>query len=96
MDLQAELEDHGEEAIVADSLVKVQEIMSQHSFSWAVLDLNLGETSSIPIAEELSDAGTRICFVTGSDIPSDVLKRLDATLLTKPVDMQDLIALIKS
>lgn len=96
MDLQAELEDHGYEAIIADSLAKSREARSHHSFSWAVLDLNLGQTSTMPIAEELLNAGTKICFMTGSDVPQDTLKRLDATLLSKPIDMKDLIGLIKS
>ena len=95
MDLQAEIEDHGKVAVVADSLEKTREAMSLHTFSWAILDLNLGKTSTMPVAEELAAAGTKICFVTGSDIPDDALNELDAKLLIKPIDLQHLVDLIK-
>ncbi len=96
MDMQAAIEDHGELALIADNLEETREIMSQNRFSWAFLDLNLGKTSTLPIAEELSVAGTKICFVTGAEVPQDTLKRLDAKLLTKPIDMQHLLDLLSS
>jgi len=91
MDLQAELEDRGEVAVVAASYDEMRLAISHQTFTWVLLDLNLGKNSVLPMAEELHAAGTKICFLTGSDVPKVVLDRLDATLFSKPVNLKDVM-----
>lgn len=88
LDMRLELEDNGFNVVVASNLEAARNLLPERKFRWALLDLSLGKKSTLPIAEELHKRGTRICFVTGSDISRETLDRFDATLFAKPVDVK--------
>src|SRR3546814_18713393 len=67
--LRRSFERRGYEALVADSLEQMQEILKTHSPSHAVVDLKLGGASGLACVEALHapDTGMLIVVVTGYD-----------------------------
>lgn len=92
MDLQEEMQSIGAQTVIAETSDELSDALAQHRFDWALLDFNLGNTSTLTAAEQLNAAGTKVCFVSGSDIPAEVLQRLDARLFAKPVHLASLRA----
>ena len=62
----------------------------QSGVDCAVLDLNLGGTTSYPVADELSERGIPFVFVTGYDREAVDRRYCKIPMLQKPVDDQSL------
>jgi len=66
LQLESELAERGYRIVgPAQSLEEGLDLTRSERFDAAVLDINLGEESSLPIAEELAAAGTPFAFMTG-------------------------------
>jgi light-regulated signal transduction histidine kinase (bacteriophytochrome) len=55
----------GEKVVIASSIAEAQTAMAQGSFSFALLDVNLGAENSLPVARRLLAGGVPIAFGTG-------------------------------
>lgn len=53
------------EVVLASHIADARTAIREHSFDFALLDVNLGSETSIPIANELSELGVPFIFVTG-------------------------------
>ena len=76
-DLEAMLHDLGiADVVVAASLEDARGEAARRSFDVYLLDINLGDTTSIPLAEELVAAGKPVMFTTGygevTDLPESM------------------------
>ncbi|WP_417669715.1 HWE histidine kinase domain-containing protein [Roseibium sp.] len=76
---------------VADGLAALEET----SFGLAVLDINLGEETSLPIADRLSELGTPFIFASGYGDTGGLPERFqDCIVLTKPYTLENLEACV--
>ncbi|MEZ6014797.1 MAG: PAS domain S-box protein [Planctomycetota bacterium] len=93
--LRDELELSGFEVVgPAGTLARAQELASSVPFGVALLDLDLAGESSAPLGRELLDRGVRVILLTGYG-PQDIPEGLGAArLLSKPVDMDELLAVL--
>jgi len=61
----------------------------------AILDVNLGEETSLPVAERLADLGVPFLFATGYGEQLDLPDRFAAVpIAQKPYNVRDLSALV--
>lgn len=94
MDVEASLEDHGLSSVVttasaAEALEKLRAAVPDV----AVLDVNLGEETSIPVAEELTRRGIPFVFATGYGDGSMIPQDFSAVpVVRKPYEVDALIA----
>ncbi|MDQ0316478.1 HWE histidine kinase domain-containing protein [Amorphus orientalis] len=98
LDVEAGLEDQGVESIVtAASASEALEKVRARLPDVAVLDVNLGEETSIPVAEELTRRGVPFLFATGygdgSMIPSDFAA---VPVVRKPYETDALITALSA
>lgn len=98
MNTEALLLDLGVEQVqtaanVAEALV----IIEKTRIDLAILDYNLGEENSLPVAERLSAAAVPIVFASGFDEALDLPASLgDVRLLKKPYSFDDLEQIIRA
>lgn len=87
MDAAMEIEDWGHECHVAYDLDTAMEMLTEIPFDAALLDYDLGDHTSLPIAIELSDREMPFAFVTGRDV-GEISRKLgiEPIVFTKPVD----------
>lgn len=85
MDGEDALRDLGAEVMTAASVGRAREAIALHAFDMAVLDFNLGNETSLPIADLLADRGIPFLFATGYGDGLDLPDRFgDIVLLKKP------------
>jgi DNA-binding response OmpR family regulator len=97
LQLESELTERGYRSVgPAQSLEEGLDLTRSERFDAALLDINLGQDSSLPIAEELTAAGTPFAFMTGySDtllIPPH-LRTIPA--IRKPFQVESLLGLLQ-
>ncbi|HWV13492.1 MAG TPA: HWE histidine kinase domain-containing protein [Sphingobium sp.] len=85
MDGEDALRDLGAEVITAASVGRAREAIALHQIDFAVLDFNLGNETSLPIADLLAERGVSFLFATGYGDGLDLPARFgEVTLLKKP------------
>ncbi len=88
MDFRMEAEEQDIGHIVTVSTVsKALEKLAADRFDWGILDLNLKDGVTYPIADQLAAQGANICFISGSEIPPDMISKYGAAVFQKPVSM---------
>ncbi len=79
------------EVRVAHSVAEALALIEAAQFDLAILDLNLGHETSLPVAHRLSQDDVPIIFATGFDEPLDLPPALrGARMLRKPYSFADL------
>jgi len=74
---------------------EAQRAIEQHDIGFAMLDINLGDETSEPIAHLLRDQGIPFVFATGyGESPFDTGLFGNVPTLTKPYSERDLLAAI--
>lgn len=72
---------------LANNVAQALRLIGQNSYEFALLDVNLGNESSQPVAEELRALGTPYAFSTGyGEVPWAKGTRSQAPVVTKPLD----------
>lgn len=86
LDIQSGLAALGAEPVhLAIDMAKANQILDAHKIVVAILDVNLGRETSIPLAERLEADGIPFVFSTGYGEGEPVLKRFNkAAILSKP------------
>jgi len=83
------------EVRVAGSVVQALGHLDAMRFDLALLDLNLGDETSLPIALRLTEEGVPIVFVTGFGDDLELPEQLRGTpVLKKPYNYSDLEAIL--
>lgn len=89
LDMSLTLEERGVDTFPpAATVEKAFELIDTDDVSFAFLDFNLGDETSVPIADALSERAIPFIYVTGQ--PEHILddnKAPKAPILPKPVDM---------
>ena len=85
MDGEDALRDLGAEVVTVASVGRAREAIDLHAIDFAVLDFNLGNETSLPIADMLAENGVSFLFATGYGDGLDLPERFSGiTLLKKP------------
>lgn len=85
MDGEDALRDLGAEVVTAASVGRAREAITSQRIDFAVLDFNLGNETSLPIADLLAENGVSFLFATGYGDGLDLPDRFgQVTLLKKP------------
>jgi DNA-binding response OmpR family regulator len=84
LDTQAELQALGVEVVWVRTLADGVDAAGAGSFHAALLDLRLGDDSSVPLAELLADKGVPVAFLTGYQGNAMPAAFQDAPVLRKP------------
>lgn len=93
MELDVVLQDYG--AVVVGPMYTVAETLAALAngpVDAAVLDVNLGQESSEPVADRLADAGTPFLYLSGHDAGRLPERHRDRPLVAKPFVERDLLA----
>lgn len=92
MDCESLLEELGAaEVLTGASLQQAEMLANSATVDFAILDVNLGSESSLPLAEELSHAGVPFVFATGYGEVAAISERFTHTpVVTKPYTRDDL------
>jgi DNA-binding response OmpR family regulator len=89
MDLEESLIEEGYEVIgVARSVEEAEKILQTRTPDYALLDYNLGDRTSAPIARKLADLGVKFAYVTGQIsrfLEDDKVPA--APIFSKPIDL---------
>ncbi|MCJ8139289.1 HWE histidine kinase domain-containing protein [Falsirhodobacter halotolerans] len=94
MDVEAMLEDAGFQTIsLASNVNDALALVESGVVELAVLDVNLGRETSLPVAEALHARGIPFVFATGYDEGSALPKHMrDVQVVRKPYDQGNLVA----
>ena len=85
MDGEDALRDLGADVVTAASVGRAREAIDLNAIDFAVLDFNLGNETSLPIADMLAENGVSFLFATGYGDGLDLPDRFSGiTLLKKP------------
>ncbi|MXO86961.1 GAF domain-containing protein [Altererythrobacter aurantiacus] len=97
LDVQDCLEEAGVARVeVASTVTQALGMLKDHEFQFAILDFNLGSTSSEPVAKALREKGVPFVLATGYGDLDEKLKELGAKkLLTKPYGKQEVTQLLE-
>jgi CheY-like chemotaxis protein len=88
---QTVLEDLGIGPVTAvNGIDEAAEAIDSESFDIAVLDVNVGGTSSIGLARKLIQDGCRVVFATGYSFDPKLFDGLECQVLRKPYEEGDL------
>ncbi|MFT4096977.1 MAG: HWE histidine kinase domain-containing protein [Rhodoblastus sp.] len=92
MDCESLLEELGAvEVLTSASLQQARAALAAKTVDFAILDVNLGSESSLPLAEELARAKTPFAFATGYGEIAAISQRFPhVPVVTKPYTRQDL------
>ena len=95
MDLQMQLEDAGWRVIgPAGTVTEADHVLDGESPVFALLDVNVGDETSFALAKRLSNAGTKVIFLTGKT-RGMLPKGLNAMrVLQKPLQRDELLRVI--
>ncbi|WP_162150924.1 response regulator [Ahrensia sp. 13_GOM-1096m] len=89
MDLEESLIEEGYHVIgVARSVEEAEQILQNQTPDYALLDYNLGDKTSVPIARKLANLGVKFAYVTGQlarFLEDD--KVPTAPIFSKPIDL---------
>jgi DNA-binding response OmpR family regulator len=95
LEIAAELEESGFSVVgVAPSVGQALHIFSVHGCDVAVLDVNLGDETSAPVAALLADKGIPFVAVTGYSVDQCPAEFATVPLLRKPYRTDSLVAAI--
>lgn len=94
MDVEAMLEESGFRHVsLARNVAQALDLIAAGKVELAMLDVNLGSETSIPVAEELRRLGIPFVFATGYDENSALPDTMrDVLVVRKPYDSDNLIA----
>jgi CheY-like chemotaxis protein len=82
-----------EDCHVCSTVRGAQDIIAAHPISFALLDIDLGEETSEPIAATLRSRGTPFIFASGyDDFPELDQALADVPVVTKPYTSSDIAA----
>ncbi|RYI18345.1 MAG: response regulator [Acetobacteraceae bacterium] len=81
-------------AAVASTVAEALARTGDTDFDIALLDLNLKNENSLPVAQALRDAGKRFVFATGYDGLPAGSGFTDAPVISKPYRIEQLAAII--
>lgn len=97
LDLQRMLEDHGYQVVgPAATIGEAAKLLTMHRIDAALLDVNIGGTPILTIAEELVLDGTPVVFYTGYGKAGDLGGRFpNAQVLTKPASEAEIAQAIE-
>jgi len=71
-------------------------LIDRHLPDFAVLDINLGQETSFPVAQRLLDTGVRFAFGTGYGEEADLPDALRGTpVLKKPYAADQVVAMVR-
>lgn len=81
----------GVECLVASDCESADSILQSRPCSCALLDFDLKQENSVPIAQQLATQGTPFCFVSGRS-KQEILAAtgFDAPVFTKPVNYAEI------
>ncbi|WP_045389138.1 HWE histidine kinase domain-containing protein [Falsirhodobacter sp. alg1] len=98
MDVEAMLEESGFQRIsLARNVAQAMDLIKGEGIELAMLDVNLGQETSIPVAEELRARGIPFVFATGYDEGSALPEGMrDVTIVRKPYDIDNLVQALTS
>lgn len=92
MDMEIEFSDRGYSVVaVAPTVSAACEILKHSAPDFAILDYNLGDNTSVPIARKLDEADIPFVYVTGR--PEAVARdeeAPDAPIYSKPVNFDEI------
>ena len=95
LEIAAQLEESGFAVVgVAPSVRQALHIFSVHGCDVAVLDVNLGDETSAPVAALLADKGIPFVAVTGYSVDQCPAEFATVPLLRKPYRTDSLVAAI--
>lgn len=91
------LEIGAQEVIVAKTVAEAQSCCDRHEFDFALLDLNLGNETSISVANRLQSAKVPFAFASGLDDRNQLPPTLGHyPILRKPYLLADLERTVRS
>jgi DNA-binding response OmpR family regulator len=97
VDLDLTLSELGHVTWVASNVRLAAEHIADHELDVSILDVSLDDgESAFTIAEELTKGGIPFIFLTGRSRRSLPSKFSGAPLLSKPYDLKQLVAVLKS
>ena len=79
----------------APSVAKAKRLLAAGDVDAAVLDVNLGEENSFPVAQELQDRGVPFLFSTGYDSADIPAEWKHVTVAMKPLRPALVVALLR-
>lgn len=89
--MQDELQERGFTVLApAATIDEARALLQTTTPAVAVLDVNLGDEQVYPLIPELREAGVPIVLLTGHDAASIPGEFADLSIMTKPVDLDDL------
>lgn len=91
MDIEQILRDAGAALVELCTALDADELQKLESYDAAVLDLNIGGRSSVPVAEALKRHFIPFIIVSGSQITPDSPMLSEIPLIDKPFDHDDLL-----
>lgn len=96
MNIEMALEDLGCTSIAAaGSIAGALSLIAEQSFDAAIIDVNLVEGKSYPVADKLTERGIPFAFSTGNGDHGDRSDFNDRPVLKKPYLTADLVAVFE-
>jgi len=80
----------------APSVAKALSLVDEQGCDVAVLDINLGGETSEPVARKLQETAKPFVVLSGYSIDNKLPWFGDATVLSKPLRMDDLVAALRA
>lgn len=96
MDFEDELTDQGYDVVCASNVAKAQKILSEETPSLVILDMHLKSETTFTIAQDLLSKQVPFFFLSGNDVSALPPDLATSTLLTKPVQMDQVLAEISA
>lgn len=97
LDLAEQLEEAGLSTTgIAATVSEARDLFNRHGCDIAILDVNLGDETASPIARLLADQRVPFVAVTGYSRDQVPPEFSDATVLTKPVRVEKLVAELRA
>ena len=93
MDAESMLGDAGAAVTTTSTLAEIRARLREGSPDVAVLDVNIGQDTSLPVAEELVRRGVSFVFATGYG-EDGLVRGFDVPVVRKPYDRDSLVAAI--
>jgi light-regulated signal transduction histidine kinase (bacteriophytochrome) len=93
LDVEETLRKLGADTVLtAANIRQGREIVAEHPLDFAILDINLGSETSLPIADELERAGTLFIFASGYGEQAQLTERFPgAIVVSKPYGRDEIV-----
>jgi light-regulated signal transduction histidine kinase (bacteriophytochrome) len=93
LDVEETLRKLGADTVLTASNIRQgREIVAEHPLDFAILDINLGSETSLPIADELERAGTPFIFASGYGEQAQLSERFPgAIVVSKPYGRDEIV-----